>query len=55
MDKIGATPQPDYILQRLNAVRLSLKVSRLSDIVNEEGTHIENWALYAPPASINLS
>jgi hypothetical protein len=54
MDKIIATPHPTHILERLNDVRLWLQVSRLSDIVNQTGDKIENWALHGPPKKSNV-
>ena len=54
MDRIIATSRPTHIPERLNDVRLCLDVSRLSDMVNQTGDNIENWALYGPPKSSNL-
>ena len=54
MDRITATSHPTHILERLNDVRLWLHVSRLSDMVNQSGDKIENWALYGPPESLNM-
>ena len=36
MDKICDTSRSSLVLERLNDVHLWLKVSRLSDIINEE-------------------
>ena len=49
MDKVCASSYPSHILERLNDVHLWLKVSMLSDMVNQEGTQLEEWALYSPP------
>ena len=50
MDRVTHIKRPVYILERLNDVRLYLKVSRLSDRLNAPGSEIEYWALYGPPA-----
>ena len=55
MDKIWQITQSKYILERINDVHLYLKVSRLSNIVNDEGSAIEKWALYGPPANSTLT
>ena len=49
MDKLSDTPRSAAIMEKLNDVRHWLKVSRLSDMVNDEGNKIEDWALYGPP------
>ena len=54
MDKIVDTPHPSHILERLNDVRLWLKISRLSDMVNHSGDQIEHWVLYGPPKASTL-
>ena len=48
MNNICSTPRSAYILERINDVRLWLKVSRLSDIADCAGTQIMDWALYDP-------
>ena len=54
MDKNCQTVRLEYILERLNDIRLYLQVSRLSDIVNKEGSEIEAWAMYGPPQTTDL-
>ena len=46
--------RPDTLL-RINNVRLYLKVSRLSDIVQPNGQWIHDWAFYGPPADCTLT
>ena len=46
MDKLCEASRNAITLEKLNAVRLWLKVSRLSDMVNVSGDKIEEWALY---------
>ena len=41
-------------MEKLNDERLWLRVSRLSDIVNEVGDKIEDWALYSPPMKSDI-
>ena len=55
MNKICAAQRDLQILERLNAVRLWLHVSRLSDIAHIKGTQIENWVIYEPPAVTTIS
>ena len=54
MNKISAIVRHPELLQKLNNVRLYLKVSRLSDITTEDGQWIHEWAFYGPPAISNL-
>ena len=54
MEKICQDNRPTYILERLNDVMLFLKVLRLSDIVHPNGSDIEHWALYSPPADTSV-
>ena len=49
MDEIVKKISDPILQQRINSVRLYLKVLRLSDIANKEGNKIEQWALYGPP------
>ena len=42
-------------MERLNDVRLWLRVSRLSDMVNRLGDQIEDWALYGPPMKSDIA
>jgi len=42
------------ILEHLNNVRLYLQVSRLSDIVTDDGTLLHDWAMYKPPTKSTL-
>ena len=41
-------------MEKLNDVRLWLRVSRLSDMVNEVGDKIEDWALYVLPMKSDI-
>ena len=54
MDKICSKIRITDILVRLNNVRLYLRVSRLSDIVSEDGQWIHEWALHGPPSLCTL-
>ena len=54
MDKICSKIRITDTLVRLNNVRLYLRVSRLSDIVSEDGQWIHEWALHGPPALCKL-
>ena len=49
MDRIVKVVRNPVHLRRINAVRLFLKVSRLSDIVNKDGNKILPWALQGIP------
>ena len=46
--------RPDLLL-RINNVRLYLKVSRLSDIVQPNGQWIHDWAFVGPPKACTLT
>ena len=46
--------RPDLLL-RINNVRLYLKVSRLSDIVQSNGQWIHDWAFVGPPSASTLT
>lgn len=46
MEKICQDTKPVNILERLNDVRLFLKVSCLSNIAITASSEIENWTLY---------
>ena len=46
MDRIVRVTDNPLTLERINAVRLYMRVSRLSDIVNKEGNQIGKWALF---------
>ena len=54
MDKLTEASRSVLTLGKLNAVRLWLKVSRLSDMVNVSGDKIEDWALYGPPRQSDI-
>ena len=54
MDNICGVPRLHSVLEKLNDVRLWLKVSRLSDIVLEDRTTIAPWAMYGPPSRSDL-
>ena len=55
MNKLCETPRSVRIMERLNDVRLWLRVSILSDMVNELGDKIEDWTLYVPPMKSNIA
>ena len=55
MDKLSVPTSSAYILEILNEIRLYLRISRRSDVVNEEGTNIQPGNLYGPPAHSNLT
>ena len=42
------------LLLKINNIRLYLKLSRLSDIVQEDGQWMHEWAFYGPPSNFTL-
>ena len=46
MDKIVHKIKQKHPLERINDVRLYLKISRLSDIVTDDGTRIQHLAMH---------
>ena len=54
MDKIYQTVKEEIIPERLNDVRLCLKLSRISDISLKEGNIIERWSMHGPPVETTV-
>ena len=54
MDKICDNIRSHLVLNKMNDIRLWLRVSRLSDIVTADGTDIATWALHGPPTRSEL-
>jgi len=54
MDKISIVIRWPEVFEQVNNVRLYLKVSRLSDIVQTDGQWIHHWALHGPPSTSTL-
>ena len=49
MDEIVKVFKKPALLKRINAVRLYLRVSRLSDIATESGDKLQQWAMEGQP------
>ena len=54
IDKIAMKIKSASIIHRLNDVRFYLKVSRMSDIVTEDGSSIYTWTLFGSPSESDL-
>ena len=54
MDIFRSKEKDKVKLERLNDVRLYLKITYISCMTNEAANKIENWALVGPPKNLPL-